>query len=183
MAKRREHGNCDRKGLRVSSLQPLTYPFSSNGDHTRQTPVHRWRRERQEKAAAATTATGKRQLRNDCHGSCGTQTVNNGHVDRMKVTFILAAISTGNAALTTRALGKQMRLANVQSADRPDRVLAREFSNDFSDFFRIIFSRGAIRMVVGFGFVLLISIMFLLLLLLLFILYYFSNSRYRYRKR
>jgi len=37
----------------------------------------------------------------------------------MKVTFILAAISTGNAALTTAPAGggKRTRLANSRSAD------------------------------------------------------------------
>lgn len=43
---------------------------------------------------------------------------NDGHVDRMKVTFILAAISTGNAALTTAPVGggKRTRLVNSWSA-------------------------------------------------------------------
>jgi len=35
------------------------------------------------------------------YGSALADDTNNSHVDEMKVTFILAAISTGNAALTT----------------------------------------------------------------------------------
>lgn len=55
---------------------------------------------------------------------------NDGHVDRTKVTFILAAISTGNAALTTAPAGggKRTRLANGRSADRGRRLYSALFS-------------------------------------------------------
>lgn len=69
--------------------------------------------------------TGKRWPQNftsvaDYNNSwTATTAANDSHVDLMKVTFILAAISTGNAALTTAPVGggKRTRLANSRSAD------------------------------------------------------------------
>jgi len=66
---------------------------------------------------------------NDSAWTAVTNT-NDGHVKRLKVTFILAAISTGNAALTTAPVGggKRARLVNSRTADRERRLCTTHYA-------------------------------------------------------